>query len=300
MIADTVRSYRHQLNHNPKQVYKCGIGDCQRTFVRLDLCNRHKDRHTAKGSTLNRKDSLLSQVSSVTDGRTPFASAGSASPETNRPGTAYGKGRPLTMPYPPPKDSMGSPYSPIASTPTAAYPNGSSNGVDYMHHDHNYTHMAQRPSHHSPTAPQRPTIQTNINPYGVMSPVSTQPGYHGHPANTAQSANGMSYVPAQNFPPFSLPPSDFAVSSPATATRDDQHAYAPSTSAEYADQQPQAAGEMMLLDQMGMPQTMPVFGNDSILSKSPYLAISEDFMAYLFNTPTESSPITGVPMQGYK
>jgi len=41
-------SYRHQLNHSPKMVYKCGIGDCQRTFVRLDLCNRHKERHTDK------------------------------------------------------------------------------------------------------------------------------------------------------------------------------------------------------------------------------------------------------------
>ena len=41
-------SYRHQLNHSPKMVYKCGIGDCLRTFVRLDLCNRHKEHHTDK------------------------------------------------------------------------------------------------------------------------------------------------------------------------------------------------------------------------------------------------------------
>jgi hypothetical protein len=110
----------------------------------------------------------------------------------------------------------------------------------------------------------------------------------------------MPYVPPQNFPPFSLPPSDFATSSAGTVARDEQQAYAPSTSAEYTDQQPQASGEMMLLDQMGMQQMMPVFGSDSILNKSPYVAIPEDFVAYLFNTHGENSPMTGVPIQGYK
>ncbi len=298
VIADTMRSYRHQLNHNPKQVYKCGIGDCQRTFVRLDLCNRHKDRHTAKGSALNRKDSMMSQGSPITDSR-PFAPAGSTSPEANRPGTAYTKGRQLTMQYHSPKDGMGSPYTPMTNTPPA-YSNGTPNGVDYMHHDPNYTHMTQRQPHHSSPGPQRPSIQTNMGGYGVLSPISMQPGYHSQPTNTPQSANGMSYVPPQNFPPFSLPPSDFATSSAGAVARDEQQAYAPSTSGEYTDQQHQATGEMMLLDQMSMQQTMPVFGGENILNKSPYVAIPEDFVAYLFNTNGEGSPMTGVPVQGYK
>jgi hypothetical protein len=109
----------------------------------------------------------------------------------------------------------------------------------------------------------------------------------------------MPYVAPQNFPPFSLPPSDFTASSPAVA-REDQQAYGPQNSAEYTDQHPQAASEMMLLDQMGMQQTMPVFGSDSILNKSPYVAIPEDFVAYLFNTHGDGSPMTGVPIQGYK
>lgn len=290
--------YRHQLNHNPKQVYKCGIGDCQRTFVRLDLCNRHKDRHTAKGSALNRKDSLLGQLSPITDHRAPFAPAGSTSPEANRPGTGY-KGRPLTMQYHSPKDSMGSPYTPITSTPPAGFPNGHANGVDYMHHDGNYHHMAgQRPPLHSPSGPQRPSIQTSVGAYGVLSPISNQPGYISQPSNTPQSATQMPYVPPQNFPPFSLPPSDFASSSTGAVTREEQQNYVPSTTAEYSDHHPQGGGEMMLLDQMGMPQTMPVFGSDSILNKSPYVGMPEDFMAYLFNTHGEGSPMTGVPIQG--
>ncbi|KAK4126642.1 hypothetical protein N657DRAFT_632666 [Parathielavia appendiculata] len=291
--------YRHQLNHNPKQVYKCGIGDCQRTFVRLDLCNRHKDRHTAKGSALNRKDSMMSQASPITDNRPPFPPTGSASPEVNRPGTAYVKGRSMSIQYHSPRDSMGSPFTPITNTPPTTYANGAPNGADYMHHhDSNYAHMSQRPPHQSPPGPRRPSLQTNVGPYGVLSPISTQPGYHSQAHNTPQSAHAVAYVPPQNFPPFSLPPSDFSTTSTGPAARDDQSAYAPSTSAEFTDQQPQAAGEMMLLDQMGMPQTMPVFGNDSILNKSPYVAIPEDFVAYLFNTHGEGSPMTGVPMQG--
>ncbi|KAK4217785.1 zinc finger protein klf1 [Rhypophila decipiens] len=286
--------YRHQLNHNPKQVYKCGIGDCQRTFVRLDLCNRHKDRHTAKGSALNRKD-MMGQGSPIADHHPPFAPAGSASPEVNRPGTGYK--RPLTMQYQSPKDGMGSPFTPITNTP----PTGFSNGVDYtaMRHDGGYHMQGQRPPHHSPTGPQRPSVQTNVGPYGVLSPVSTQPGYHSQPTNTPQSSGVMPYVPPQNFPPFTLPPSDFAAPSSATVAPEEPQNYAPSTSGDYSEHHPQAAGEMMLLDQMSMQQTMPVFGTEGTLNKSPYVGMPEDFMAYLFNTPGESSPMTGVPIQGY-
>ena len=207
------------------------------------------------------------------------------------------------MQYQSPKDAMGSPYTPMTNTPPTGYPASNQNGVDYMHHDSGYGHMAQRPQHHSPAGPQRPAIQTNVGSYGVLSPVSNQPGYHSQPTNTPQSAGGMPYVAPQNFPPFSLPPSEFPnAASPSVARADEQPNYVPATSAEYSDQQPQAAGEMMLLDQMGMPQTMPVFGSDTMLNKSPYVGMPEDFMAYLFNTGhgEAGSPMTGVPIQGYK
>lgn len=61
---------------------------------------------------------------------------------------------------------------------------------------------------------------------------------------------------------------------------------------------------MMLLDQMSMPTTIPIFGPaDSILNKSPYVGMPEDFMAFLFNTngqPGEGSPMIGAQMQSYK
>ncbi|KAB8801898.1 hypothetical protein FH972_026719 [Carpinus fangiana] len=38
--------YRHQLNHQPKEIFHCKWPDCQRTFVRQDLCLRHEERHS--------------------------------------------------------------------------------------------------------------------------------------------------------------------------------------------------------------------------------------------------------------
>ncbi|KAL9593299.1 MAG: hypothetical protein Q9219_007612 [cf. Caloplaca sp. 3 TL-2023] len=48
--------YRHQLNHEPKRIYECNFPGCERQFVRQDLCTRHRERHTARGSHLQRKD----------------------------------------------------------------------------------------------------------------------------------------------------------------------------------------------------------------------------------------------------
>ncbi|KAF2002258.1 hypothetical protein P154DRAFT_144179 [Amniculicola lignicola CBS 123094] len=57
--------YRHQLNHNPKQIYHCDFPDCHRSFVRQDLCARHKERHTARGSQLLRKDTFMHNLNPI-------------------------------------------------------------------------------------------------------------------------------------------------------------------------------------------------------------------------------------------
>jgi hypothetical protein len=295
--ANMQSRYRHQLNHNPKTVYKCDFPDCSRTFVRLDLCNRHKDRHTAKGSALSRKESLLSQVSPMVDGRPLFAPSGSTSPEVGRPSTGYGNGHHGPSPYSP-KEAMGSPYTPMTNTPPMNYPNGMhANGVDYMHHDPNYHRQPPQPS---PSGPQRPSVQTNVAPYGVLSPVSTQHGYHSQPTNTPQSSSAVQYAQSQNFPPFTLPPSNFNAPASSTTPRETQPPFGQQNSEEYSENgRQQGAGEMVMLDQMSMPTTIPVFGSDSMLNKSPYVGMPEDFISYMFNTQgPDGSPITGVPMQG--
>ncbi|KAJ5539074.1 hypothetical protein N7513_007406 [Penicillium frequentans] len=50
--------YRHQLNHAPKQIFRCDFPNCYRSFVRQDLCVRHRERHTTRGSQLQKRDSF--------------------------------------------------------------------------------------------------------------------------------------------------------------------------------------------------------------------------------------------------
>lgn len=294
-------------------MYRCDWGDCTRTFVRLDLCNRHRDRHTAKGSALNRKDSLSSSsfvgpASPGVDGRQSFSHVGSISPEANRPHPSYGKFNGAGVPYPSPKDAVGGSYIPMTHTPPAGYSNGHHpNPGDYMHHDGAYHNgPGQRGPHQSPAPPPRPSVQTNGGQY--MSPVPAQSGYHSQAHTTPQSSGGASgapqYVPPQNFAPFTLPPSDFSSTS-TPASREPQQTYAPLPAcSEYSEQDhQQQSSDMMLLDQMSAPTTVPIFGpTDSMLNKSPYVGMPEDFMAYLFNTAQsgEGSPMISSQLPAYK
>lgn len=43
---------------NLKQIYHYDFPDCHRSFIRQDLCARHKERHTARGSQFLRKDTF--------------------------------------------------------------------------------------------------------------------------------------------------------------------------------------------------------------------------------------------------
>ncbi|SPO06104.1 related to C2H2 - zinc finger protein [Cephalotrichum gorgonifer] len=45
---------RHQLNHNPKEIFECDVPDCGQKFVRLDLLARHKKRHSSSYIPRNR------------------------------------------------------------------------------------------------------------------------------------------------------------------------------------------------------------------------------------------------------
>ena len=55
----------------PKKIYWCDFPGCERNFVRQDLCTRHRERHTARGSHLQRKDNN----SHDHDERPPLAAA---------------------------------------------------------------------------------------------------------------------------------------------------------------------------------------------------------------------------------
>ncbi|KAI1177452.1 fungal-specific transcription factor domain-containing protein [Nemania sp. FL0916] len=295
--------HRHQLNHTPKQIYRCNFPDCNREFVRLDLCNRHRDRHTAKGSALSRKDSLINQSSPVDNVRSPYPTPASTtmSPEHTKLGNvALRPEHTAHSQYQSPKDGVGmnTPYSPMTGGSPATFPHpGPSNAPDaYARSEQGAAYNARLP-HQSPTGHQRLHAHSGANLYGALSPVSTHPSsYHLQPTHTPQSVPTMPFVPPNNFPAFSLPPSDFNAPAGVSAAPGATHQYAPTTSSEYGEQSHSHAStttDLMLLDQMTAQATMPMFGPDGMLNKSPYISIPEDFVAYLFNTTSpNTSPST--------
>lgn len=178
-------------------------------------------------------------------------------------------------------DGTGSPYTPITNTPPV-FPHP--NGVNYLRGDGAYGPMSgQQQAHPSPNGVPRPSVQTNVPPYGVLSPAS-QHGFQGNANNTPQSATP--YSGSTTFPAFSLPPSNFqSPAAPAVGSREQDSSYGPQHRVnDYSQGPPQTAGEMVLLDNMTSQTTIPVFGSDTVLNKSPYVGMPEDFFAYLFNT----------------
>lgn len=277
--------YRHQLNHNSKQTYHCNFPNCTRTFVRGDLLKRHMDRHAAKGSQLNQRDSMAGHIA-------PVLAPGPNSPEFNRNSMDYSKPR-SHMQYQAQQDPSGGPYSPL-TTPQGMFTNGGlSNGMDtYGAQNQGYDNRPPQLSQpHSPSVSQRQSMPTNATPFGVMSPIANPQGFPKSQNNMPQSS---SFVSQQNVMPMNLPPSQFSNSQNQTSHETGQP-YGATTAAEYSEPGTTQAGELMMLDQMSIPGTVPVFGGDGDLNKSPYVGMPEDFMAYLFNSPGPSNMTPVIP-----
>lgn len=304
-VTDLSFSYRHQLNHTPKQIYNCDFEGCSRTFVRQDLCNRHRDRHTAKGSQLHRKDSMLSQGSPVSQMGNPQSLHGSTSPEVMRPNIVGPKTRTTQIQYQSPQDIRPTSYSPVTNPSSGTYSTaGSTNGTDgypsvtYKRSDADIASRGQNSSsagsnitgqrHQSfgtsdakSVEFSRP-VQTNVSHYGMLPTTSNSQNYRGNQPHSPQA-----YINQQIFPPFSLPPPGFSnVATNTIPSREPEPPFHTPVSTEYSNETSQAQQslpDMMLLDQMAVSNTMPVFGGEGCYNRSPF-AIPEDFVAYLFNT----------------
>jgi hypothetical protein len=328
----TFHSYRHQLNHTPKQIYKCDFADCQRTFVRQDLCNRHKERHTAKGSQLQRKDSMLNNVSPALDGNKPLSLHGSASPESIRP--IMNRPRTSQVQYPSPPENIASPFSPATAQSSTTFTGSvsSSTPTDYSTYQQTNAFIKRSNSDHSlPPGQgnigrparldstrshrysfgsadakaadmfQRPSLQTSVGPYNSLPSVPANASYQGNPV--AQSSLHSPYVSQQHVTPFALPPPGCPSTATTSSLRDAESAYAIASPhaalpLEYPPGDSGSGTNMMLLEQMNAPNTMPVFGAEGY-NRSPF-AIPDDFVAYLFSGQqfNDSSPATHPAIAG--
>lgn len=292
--ANWRRSYRHQLNHTPKQIYACDYADCHRTFVRLDLCNRHKDRHTAKGSSLGRRDSFLGQNSPPSD-RAGVVADGSRSPEAARPNTTLANA-PHVQSHS--RDASNRPFAHSVSTsqgyPLAAQAN-TVNG--FSQHDSGFGSAESRcGSQPDATKLQKPSLSQASGAY--MCPVSSPQSYQGQQIHSTPLSTTQVSRPC--FASYNIPSSDFSGASYNIDREQDSH-HGQNAYAEYSHQVSQESGELIDLDQMAMAGNIPVFGSDGILNKSPFVTIPEDFVAYLFNTEhNDGSPMPGpVVAPGY-
>ncbi|KAE8450565.1 hypothetical protein EG329_006296 [Mollisiaceae sp. DMI_Dod_QoI] len=259
-----------------------------------------------------------------TESGKPLSAHGSSSPEVMRPNLAGIKSRTNQLQYQSPTEMNPNSYSP-ATLPSGASSGTysgttSSNGADSYPPTNNFkrsnsdsipqrqgsasTTPNNRPQRHAsfgisdgkPAEFSRPPLQTNVGPYGLLSGASGNQNYHG------TQSSPQSFVPQQNFAPFSLPPPGFNTVATSAAAREPEPTYPTSMPTEYQnDSMPQNSGpDMMLLDQMTAPNTMPVFGGEGY-SRSPF-AIPEDFVAYLFSEQqlnNNSSPMGQMGQQGY-
>ncbi|KAF3919309.1 hypothetical protein ABW21_db0201374 [Orbilia brochopaga] len=311
--------YRHQLNHEPKQIYNCCYQECTRTFVRQDLCLRHQERHTNRGSQLQRKDMMQHSPVIKQERKTSLFKA-SSSPDTS--GTVM-------------KEEIPSPTTHVKTAISPSTMSGSSNAsnkqVDSKSkirriptietNANSRMRNEQRPPGTSVMSPtttpplgnpsfHRPTLQTNITApnmgLNLQSPYAQTP-HSGNPylrspqqpgpqrQNTSESMNGgynrghqmqNGYIPQTAFQPFSLPPPSYQTMQ--AQTSQNFGVTSPPASNNSADQNTGSASA----PPSGITQTIidptqvsvPVFGGDSY-NRSPFM-ITDDFAAWLFDDAT--------------
>ncbi|ESZ95488.1 hypothetical protein SBOR_4142 [Sclerotinia borealis F-4128] len=284
--------------------FECPSENCGKSYSRAE--HLHRDRHTAKGSQLHRKDSMLSQGSPVSQIPKPQSLHGSTSPEVMRPSLIGPKTRTTQIQYQSPLDIRPTSFSPVTNPASGTYAGAiTTNGADgyqsvnYKRPDAEIISGGQIASsagsssrdqrHQSFGTPDaksaefsRP-LQTTTSHYGMLPTASINQNYRGNQPHSPQA-----YISHQNFPPFSLPPPGFAnVAANAIPTREPkpEPPFHTPVSTEYShdtSQAQQSGPDMMLLDQMAVSYTIPVFGGEGCYNRSPF-AMPEDIWAYLFS-----------------
>ncbi|KAH6864120.1 hypothetical protein CC77DRAFT_1006251 [Alternaria alternata] len=262
--------YRHQLNHNPKQIYHCDFPDCHRSFVRQDLCARHKERHTARGSQLLRKDTFnMHNLNPIVT-----AALGGKNAPPSKPHGIKTQG-PHGMHSPPsgasnagPGNQMSPPnfHSPGSTTTLSRQDSLQRTGSDDTYRSGSeakpYDMQPQatgnfapppRPAalgnysgrrtslHNSPhvgngnfTRPDLRAQTSNISSYGSSSPFNsavTPSQYTPSASSTGYQNSASAYQSQQNFPPFSsLPPPEYPQSAGTPVSREQENQFYNGTS----------------------------------------------------------------------
>lgn len=147
------------LPDTPKQIYHCDYPGCDRHFVRADLCARHKERHTAKGSHLQRKDAFMNSQRAATN------TNGSHSPNGHTANSASLSDAPQ-------------PHAPTQQRDSFSQPNGQAAHQSYASSEQ----FTGQNAHEPPPMASANGVQLDpqLSAGGSYHPY--QPGYSGQPA----------------------------------------------------------------------------------------------------------------------
>ncbi|KAI0005784.1 hypothetical protein F4779DRAFT_597464 [Xylariaceae sp. FL0662B] len=178
---------RHQLNHDPKEVYTCDVPDCAQTFVRPDLLQRHKKRHSASYIPRNRTSSFniptpkdTPQDMSVMPSPT-VANAGAPRPVTFPPQPASAPRNasvllttdsPVQTQLPPPPPPPAHPPPPLTATQLSPIAHSSPwtpsmEGVNMMRPKPEFYSREPAPMHDQSTFVTYPNVQVPTDENGV-------------------------------------------------------------------------------------------------------------------------------------
>jgi hypothetical protein len=302
----------------PKHVYKCDHPGCIREFVRADLCTRHKDRHTAKGSHLQRKDAFKTAPIAETSVSTPPSPSGKhtiTSPPVEPAQSAYYQPHQREYYAAPVASRQASQPSSSDYTATHGHPNkldtrssSDSHITTGSHHsafpsiNGNYHSMLppstipeRRFSYDSSNSSRPMSSETYPRQFEQLTPMQPLPASSSHSLETTYSQNYASsntnyqsstvYNPLPPLPPFGFD-SGYNVQngdrgnilSPPTMTNANSNSYANSRSDSFTNYS-------NVMEMSTAPYTIPVFSLDEYgLNPSPPLPLNDDFLISLFGT----------------
>ncbi|KAF2824391.1 hypothetical protein CC86DRAFT_371739 [Ophiobolus disseminans] len=302
--------YRHQLNHNPKQIYHCDFPDCHRSFVRQDLCARHKERHTARGSQLLRKDTFnMHNLNPIVTAALGGKSAGATKPMGIKSQTPHGLQSPASTTQSGPGSQMSPPnFQSPASTISrndSLQRTGSDDAYRSGSEAKPYDLQSQSTGTFAP--PPRPSALGNYS--GGRTPLHNSPhvgnGNFTRPELRAQTSNLSSYgsgsphtsavTPSQSYPPsaastaYQNNSAKYPSHSGTPVSREQENQYYNGTSGQTPmngvestaaiDTRMNGVSEA-IMDQ-APSYAIPMFGGEGY-SRSPF-AMADDFAAWLFN-----------------
>ncbi|OJJ41897.1 hypothetical protein ASPWEDRAFT_48355 [Aspergillus wentii DTO 134E9] len=311
--------YRHQLNHTPKQIYRCDFPDCYRSFVRQDLCIRHRERHTTRGSQLQKRDSFA-QAASNTNGErhispntngTHVENNVARSPSINMTHgnvdmasqSAGGAGRHMAVSSSPSLSMRPFNYQPLMSqhgveVPDSTYSRSNSSTNHTMNSPAGRSATAFSPSD-VPRASYVPLNGRNSANVSISSgDLGQDPHSHHQPISTDMNGSSMVHPSAYGSQGgMQIPVSGYTDLSMAASTT--------GTSLAGLDSMPGAMAPGPAVGDPGFDSlsAYPIFGGETY-NRSPF-AMADDFAAWLFNepVPTTSSPVgypsTAAMMPGF-